>query len=919
MIMLTRMDKPFVFFANLVYEPCPLSVTIDRDTWYVYSRSSEDPGKNGFYGCSYIFTNSNPPKMTIAFRGTDSKWDLYSDFFVALGKVPQNWLSETMPFVSNTLSNVLIDYPNIAITFAGHSLGSVYGELSAVYWKKPAVSVESPGSLQAMQELITWGIITPDSINFAANNVFAYNAQLNAITSTQDHVGMIYRVYPSYDFNKPVCSYDISPSYFFTTFTFQQHQVVKILDLFTNQNKPEVYRPVPAIGWPGVGLTGSLNEWLNFNNNPYYWTQMIEASHSICDPDVPFEQYKQIYMHSLRFNSNPYERIGHVIYALGKSGSYTTIFGTTSGKDQINFEDNAFNVIAFGFNQYYLNILMFNDIYIFQQDSDENRESKIFLTNYNCYLGGLAINNVLQLPAACRTILDQSFTRVDNTQHPNNYDIRIGPVRITNSPLGQYNIIPASRSNFIYKGVIPPTRIEFASGVVAASKQEVNLLFTWLRTAPQHYRYDLDGNFIANETIAYPGHCNINSFKFLVAYEQNNNMNVWSTCNINEGPYSSFINLNGNPFLQCSMAFPCFRAPNFNVNATCTTNPNLCPSDYEIMLPNMTYITKSGTKIMLKNSQFPYVNSNIAILDSQNNNIFNGDFTIRDSINCYRLFYPGEISSDENMRFMLTDCLRTYEAPQIFTIETKALQYIHSITAINDKLISNTTISSSEKLPVNFIANNWESKEKYALTLYETQINQLVNQLSQIAHQAVWDGALRGSAQVIEDSMRQVGYSAEASYYVKQISYYGCYFTFSLANHLGNDPVQFNANEVEQLSATIALYNAAVDTGFLFIANKGLEQARNIVNWVGDKFSEQGFKQTGRFFKSASHLLGAGIYARDAMQQGTSKTVTRVAVGMVTENIVRQAGNKLFSLFKPQSKLTSETYNQVNVKNGLSV
>ena len=100
---------------------------------------------------------------------------------------------------------------NAKVSFTGHSLGAILAELTAAKYRSPAVTFDSPGSEDLMNEFTT------DDKEYANEHIIMYNAAPNLVNTLAEHMGVVYRVYPYYETPDKVVLYQQGgqPSYDF--------------------------------------------------------------------------------------------------------------------------------------------------------------------------------------------------------------------------------------------------------------------------------------------------------------------------------------------------------------------------------------------------------------------------------------------------------------------------------------------------------------------------------------------------------------------------------------------------------------------------------------------------------------------------------------------------------------------------------
>jgi tetratricopeptide (TPR) repeat protein len=142
--------------------------------------------KNDYFGIAY--RNKNTNELVIAHRGTKTLKDLKSDMHIALGKVPEHYEPAKL-----FLTRVKEKYGNPYISHTGHSLGAVLAELLAYEDGTSAVTFDSPGTRNILENL------RGTEFDNQRIDVITFMSTPNFINTATTHVGQLIQIFPSRD------------------------------------------------------------------------------------------------------------------------------------------------------------------------------------------------------------------------------------------------------------------------------------------------------------------------------------------------------------------------------------------------------------------------------------------------------------------------------------------------------------------------------------------------------------------------------------------------------------------------------------------------------------------------------------------------------------------------------------------------
>jgi hypothetical protein len=123
-------------------------------------------------------------------------------------------------------------------------------------------------------------------------------------------------------------------------------------------------------------------------------------------------------------------------------------------------------------------------------------------------------------------------------------------------------------------------------------------------------------------------------------------------------------------------------------------------------------------------------------------------------------------------------------------------------------------------------------------------------------------GLVRGASTFVGYALEKNGYSANAAYYAQQTVYYGAIFAMRFCEQV-TPTSEFMA----------AATNAAVATGYLFLANKAIQI---VTDWGSAKAKEYSWLWTA---KVINHFGNLAIFVYDTVSHGKEKIPERVAIG----------------------------------------
>lgn len=248
--------------------------------------------KMGYFGKAYYkwTPETNSVQLVITHRGTDNAKNAFDDINIYLQDAPKAWEQAAKPFTDYAVNLATKMFPTEKIykTNVGHSLGAIHCDLSHSYLvdKQDADlttlscgSFENPGSLNMIKGLISDKTFSTGVIEKAKPTAFIYNNDPDAITTCGPQLSdAIFHCKSGYTFESS--SDPTTEKYYTSTFTLDQHHMIKLYDLLNSSN--DVSSKITQQNkWPygsssGWGLVPGYDYYTNYKNNPDYWDLAIQ-------------------------------------------------------------------------------------------------------------------------------------------------------------------------------------------------------------------------------------------------------------------------------------------------------------------------------------------------------------------------------------------------------------------------------------------------------------------------------------------------------------------------------------------------------------------------------------------------------------------------------------------------------------------
>ncbi len=716
-----------------------------------------------FYAFAYI--SMSLKKIIIAFRGSDI-WKNYAadDIEIFFKMVPSLFLSKAIPFVEVVNREIIRQCPDFEISFTGHSLGAVLAELCAAKYSKKAVTFESPGSGGMIVDLALKGQLPLGAPVNAAANIFSYQAAISAINRYNAYLGTRYRLYPDLTYpDSPIvlnsvnlagvvddrCDPNDQPTHtHFIQYSRHQHQMKNLLTQFDPEEGAFVYSeyPVPVKS----GYAYAFDTWLNYDENSYYWDQVINTYYPVCGAQQAKQAFKEAYIAKwLIRNTNPTQQTGITIYAPG-SAHYPalTIWGTTNGKDTLLFGKGKFKVIAYGINTYKLTRDAQVSCDIEQMTLDSNRDSVLLVGDQSLQGYALHYNKTSEFPSTLYLSngLKVLWDRVPG-ETKETYQISMGGhamtagsdfttdfpmLHISNSPSGQFNILAGEAYPY---GPNPYGLLQAASSkgfIYNLVGEDDGYGLNWIL-----YQHTLLGEIISDDLLSsqyLTEECSgiVDKFSMPIQlYEKEGVLHVFSLddCNKVIGPLPALTNHetneepesllqcnkyldildNGKITLSCGGIYKCSEKNDFSLslefdNFAGSFQCSMGKKNNVLFMPSMQYPLKSGYKFVTNSHYFEDVDgselsimgeNDAFILDNHNNRLFTFQSPLSNYPNHY--YSPGAVLPNDDTLIMGRLIAPDYTYYAIYW-ETSSLVYFKSQEARPVPVTASTLLSVSTLL-----------------------------------------------------------------------------------------------------------------------------------------------------------------------------------------------------------------------------
>lgn len=262
-----------------ILPPGRLPTSPDGTPWQVLydCGGTQNPG---FYSKFY----SDGGNLVIAVRGTvvTIGSNVVQDLIYVLpGQIP-TYFDDLITCANNATAT----FPNLKLSFTGHSLGAYLAQLGGIKYNAPTVTFEAPGTSHAVETAIAAG--DPRFAGVASpnwQNIKTFQAAPDLITMAGgEHKETVVRLFPSFDPSAPI-------------YTLQQHSMANLYKQF-NLNTGYAHNNASMTGywdidgtpknWPfpnqftsdPVALNSLLNSafFSNYDQNPYYLDLLNNAS-----------------------------------------------------------------------------------------------------------------------------------------------------------------------------------------------------------------------------------------------------------------------------------------------------------------------------------------------------------------------------------------------------------------------------------------------------------------------------------------------------------------------------------------------------------------------------------------------------------------------------------------------------------------
>lgn len=312
---------------NVYHDPSdpPLS-----NRWEEFMISPPSLTTDGFYASAYrhLITQSNGQKIygvIIAFRGTYTAAQTHDDYQVMIGKIPNSYSNDALPFINNVLDfiNTSKNDKYILVGLTGHSLGAIYAELAKVslFGDLYTVTFESPGSKTLIKNLSENGILPHNALENAPNNLEIVTNNIDGINTTNEQLVQPEASNPGFeDFSQiemvPPRMGPPGDIYYFIVYTIKnQHRMRNIYDCEHGYKNCDL-AVINAIPWP-IGYDTGYFIYTNYNNGGVaYWNDYMNYLWNHSDVSTKFidkTSYDQKFISALNSKIPYYPVLPHTI------------------------------------------------------------------------------------------------------------------------------------------------------------------------------------------------------------------------------------------------------------------------------------------------------------------------------------------------------------------------------------------------------------------------------------------------------------------------------------------------------------------------------------------------------------------------------------------------------------------------------
>jgi len=923
-----------------------------------------------FYAFPYI--SMSLKKIIIAFRGTlKPKNYVVDDIEIFSNNAPSLFLNKAVPFVEAVFKEAIHQFPDFEINFTGHSLGAIIAELCAAKYTKRAVTFESPGSKDMIIDLAQKGQLPRNShivtdVTEQYKLIISYQAAISAINRLNPYIGKRYRLYPDLTYPGPSiiasvnlaglqsiddrCDPNDTPKETdFWLYSYHQHHMANLLAQFDPVEGPLVYSEYS----PSVksGYSYALNTWKDYNENPYYWDQVIETIYYPLCGSQQTKQAKQAYKNTyiakwLTGSTNPVQQTGVTIYAPG-SAHYPalTIWGTTNNKDTLIFGKGKFKVIAYGFNTYKFTRDAQVSCDVEQMTLDSNRESSLLIgdqgvqgyaLNYNTpskFKPTLYLSNGLKLPWV-RTVGETKETHHISMggraaiSDPD-FAVDFPTISFSNSPSGQFNILAGEA--YQYNG----------PGWLAASSK--GLLYNLSTKESQYwtlYQQTLLGEVVGENQVLTKydmSECNKDVVLLPIQlYEKEGTLHFFSIayCQklVRDGvgrvigslgdvdQHIDFID-SGNKVFSCEKALD-FSAQfnNFEGGFECIINKKSF-----ILMPSMQYRLKSGYRLIATNPETS--NTNLQLNERDIRSKSDSYLLNRDNSRLFNLISP--LSQDDN-HYYFSGAVLPNDDTLIVGFNSDLVGKLSPLTVLLIRSMVNSSsysiywetsslayFKSTEVIPLStpvsaFILPEAEIAASSTALITEIMQNNLMKglwvreEMLTCIQGAGAQGVISAMSHAAFAAAVQAGYSDSTAQKASQVFYYASIFCMQFYLQYCQDK-----NAAPYAPAWEEAADSAVrDIIILFAVNMTLTGTRNILDWLSKKCERGQWPLTNEILKQTSDIILHASYGYHLYNNSAAETAAAIITGVATQKATELVCQRAApSFFKSHQKRLSSRKN----------
>jgi hypothetical protein len=161
----------------------------------------------------------------------------------------------------------------------------------------------------------------------------------------------------------------------------------------------------------------------------------------------------------------------------------------------------------------------------------------------------------------------------------------------------------------------------------------------------------------------------------------------------------------------------------------------------------------------------------------------------------------------------------------------------------------------------------------------------LLDRLSDSATKGAIYGGISGITKLVEQVMTDKGHSQTTVHFTGQTLFYTTLFAIFLNQRSNQNP---------EAPLSMAFYQAAMDTGMLFMTKTAVNAVSGAVHSASESVKEVGFHSIGTVLGKLGLFAKQTTHAYNVALQGVPETLTGMVFGGIIEQVVEKVGRKLF-------------------------